>query len=265
MDFLHTWAMLPQSMYPMDLRASTIAHTGADIYGDLGLKRYGTLSYTVYTGKRSDDPRGGYRYGLAGTGTPLTSAIRGWMTGADARWTTPVEGLVLGASFNNQQGEGDARYMAAGGVPFSFKTKRNHTTVFYYEYSVGKLRLAGEYQRNLQTIAISKLPLPDNNTDSRGWYVSGAYRLIKRLEVGTYYSQSVPMWSAARTLPSDYIYDHAVTARVDLTRFWTVKVEGHFMDGYGSPYSLRGFYLQDNPQGLKPSTNMLLIRTGFNF
>jgi len=56
-----------------------------------------------------------------------------------------------------------------------------------------------------------------------------------------------------------------VTARVDLAKFWDLKIEGHFMDGYGNPQSLRGFYLQDNPDGLKPKTNMLVIRTGWNF
>jgi len=37
------------------------------------------------------------------------------------------------------------------------------------------------------------------------------------------------------------------------------------MDGYGTPYSFRGFYPLDNPAGMKPKTNMLVIRTGWNF
>src|SRR4051812_20688683 len=36
-DFLHTWALLPQSMYPVDLRGSTIGHIGADVYGIISL------------------------------------------------------------------------------------------------------------------------------------------------------------------------------------------------------------------------------------
>ena len=55
------------------------------------------------------------------------------------------------------------------------------------------------------------------------------------------------------------------TARVDLKSFWNVKVDGHFMDGYGSPHAARGFYPHVNPQGLKPRTNMLVLRTGLNF
>src|SRR5580693_9416892 len=32
MEFLQTFALLPQSVYPLDLRSNTIAHTGGDIF-----------------------------------------------------------------------------------------------------------------------------------------------------------------------------------------------------------------------------------------
>src|SRR5208337_1621442 len=55
LDFLRTFALLPQSVYPTDIRDATIAHTGGDIYGDVSLKRgLGDLSYTAYVGHRSD-------------------------------------------------------------------------------------------------------------------------------------------------------------------------------------------------------------------
>jgi hypothetical protein len=44
-----------------------------------------------------------------------------------------------------------------------------------------------------------------------------------------------------------------------------VKVEGHFMDGYNNSFYPAGFYPSVNPQGLQPKTNLLVIRTGFNF
>jgi hypothetical protein len=34
------------------------------------------------------------------------------------------------------------------------------------------------------------------------------------------------------------------------------------MNGYGTTDAFRGFYLQDNPQGFKRDTNLLIIRTG---
>jgi hypothetical protein len=49
-----------------------------------------------------------------------------------------------------------------------------------------------------------------------------------------------------------------------MTHWWDVKVEGHFINGYGDTYSARGFYLRDNPN-LMPTTDLLIVRTGFYF
>lgn len=67
------------------------------------------------------------------------------------------------------------------------------------------------------------------------------------------------------SLPANHIYDKVITARVDLNRFWNVKVEGHFMDGYGASTSPDGFYPQVNPQGYKPNTNAMVLKTSFDF
>jgi hypothetical protein len=111
----------------------------------------------------------------------------------------------------------------------------------------------------------------------RGWYVSGAYRICKRVQIGSYYSRytianvvtgalSVFYPSATDTnLPTGHEYDKVITGRVDLNRFWYVKVEGHFMNGYGSGPYPTGFYSQVNPQGFKPNTNALVVKTGINF
>src|SRR5271156_2251757 len=49
LDFLHTFVLLPQSIYPTDIRDATIAHTGGDIYGTVSLAhRLGDLFYTAY-------------------------------------------------------------------------------------------------------------------------------------------------------------------------------------------------------------------------
>jgi hypothetical protein len=56
-----------------------------------------------------------------------------------------------------------------------------------------------------------------------------------------------------------------VTGRVDLNRFWNVKVEGHFMDGFGFGAYSNGYYPQVNPGGFAANTNALVMKTGFNF
>jgi hypothetical protein len=65
--------------------------------------------------------------------------------------------------------------------------------------------------------------------------------------------------------PGNHIYDKAISARLDLNRFWDLKIEGHFMDGYANTGYPAGFYPLQNPTGFKTNTNALVLRTGFHF
>jgi hypothetical protein len=106
---------------------------------------------------------------------------------------------------------------------------------------------------------------PESARAGRGSSASVAYRLSRHLELGTYHSRFISDRNLPTNADDNHIYDQAVTARVDLTSYWNVKVEGHFIDGYGSPYSAHGFYPTQNMTGFQPRTNMLVLRTGVNF
>ena len=281
LDFLHTFALLPQSVYPTDLRDATIAHVGGDIYGNVTLQhKLGDLSYTGYVGHRSDSEYSGYRYYLSSFGAQIKS-YGGLQYGADLRWSTPLKGLVIGVSRMNEEitAKGsvvDPLNPGAGLVPYSEFSKADWTNQFYGEYTKGRLRIDSEYRRYWRNQEISD-STSESFADMRGWYVSGAYRICKRLQIGSYYSRytitnvvtgalSAFYPPATDTnLPANHIYDKVVTARVDLTKFWNVKVEGHFMNGYGSGPYPNGFYTQVNPQGFMPNTNALVVKTGVNF
>jgi hypothetical protein len=98
LDFLRAFALLPQSVYPTDIRDATIAHLGGDVYGMISLRhRLGDLSYTVYAGHRSDSIYSGYPYLLSQYGANFKS-FGGLQYGGDLRWNTPVRGLLVGAS-----------------------------------------------------------------------------------------------------------------------------------------------------------------------
>jgi hypothetical protein len=280
-DFLRVFALLPQSVYPTDLRDATIAHLGGDVYGRIFLKhRLGDLAYTAYAGHRSDSIYSGYPYLLSQYAISFKS-YGGLQYGADLRWTTPVKGLLIGASRMNEDitAKGAAVYPlnpGAGFVPFLEFSKSDWTNQFYGEYVAGKLRIDSEYRRYLRDQWFFGVT-SENVSDIRGWYVSGAYRIVKHLEIGSYYSRysitSIITGALAPTyidqtdtnLPANHIYDKVITARVDLNRFWNVKVEGHFMNGYGNSTYPDGFYPQQNPQGFAPNTNALVMKTSFNF
>ena len=94
-EYLNT-ALLPQSLYPLDLRGLTISHIGGDVYGSFSPHGLGRFAYTVYGGKAPSDPTGGNRYALSSYGLNITGA-RGTIRGADLKWTPPIPNLQLGA------------------------------------------------------------------------------------------------------------------------------------------------------------------------
>ncbi len=279
MEFLHTNILLPQSVYPTDLRDALIRHKGGDIYGEIPLKRLGSMAYTAYAGMRSDSRYGGYPYLLSANGGHITS-YGGLQVGEDLRWSTPLKGLLVGASHMGADVTGTGAWDMSGlgqpgfMMPYSEHSRRDWTNQFYGQYMHGNLRLESEYKRYWRDQIIFN-GMWEVTTDVRGWYTLGAYRISRRLELGGYYSRWMVSWwntmpglvqAASQSSPDRHLYDKVITARVDLNRFWNVKVEGHFMDGYGSLYMYpAGFYMQDNSQGLKPKTAMLMLRTGFNF
>jgi hypothetical protein len=54
-EFLTPFALLPQSVYPLDTHDANIAHEGGDLYGDVSVSRHsGTFSHVVYGGAGRD-------------------------------------------------------------------------------------------------------------------------------------------------------------------------------------------------------------------
>lgn len=282
LDFLYPFALLPQSIYPTDLRDATIAHIGGDVYGTVSLERgRGAVSYTVYAGHRSDSIFSGYPYLLSEFDTYFKS-FGGLQYGGDLRWSTPLRGLLVGASRVDEDTKDTGTSVnplnpAGGTIPYTEHSRSDWMNQYFATYSVRKLRLDSEYRRYVRDEILFGASA-SNLDDVRGWYVAGSYRVLKRLEVGSYYSRyditsvfggllaqiGIPN-ETDTSQPANHIYDKVVTARIDLTRFWYLKIEGHFMSGYGDSTYPDGFYPQENPQGFKPDTNALVLKTGMYF
>ena len=265
LGFVHTFALLPQSMYPTDLRDATIAHTGGDIYGRIPLRRkLGELAYTAYVGHRSDSIYSGYPYLLTQFDIFYRS-LGGLQYGGDIRWSTPVRGLLVGVSRLDQDITGKGTTL---GLATAEHSKQDWTNQFYGQYKYRRLRLDSEYRRYLRDQIIFNGQGEDED-DVRGWYIAGAYRFTKRFELGSYYSHYTVTSTFANdintNLPGLHEYDKVVTGNFDFNRFCNLKIEGHFLDGFGNAPYPDGFYSQVNPQGFQPNTNALVIKTTFKF
>ena len=281
LDFLRVFALLPQSIYPTDLRDATIAHLGGDVYGNVTLRQgLGNLSYTAYAGHRSDSIYSGYAYFLRQYATYIKS-YGGLQYGVDLRWRTPLRGLLVGASRLDEdiagKGVGVSPFNPVAGVqPYYESSKADWENQVYGEYEAGKLRIDAEYRRYWRNQQVFN-GTSEDLADVRGWYVSASYRVSKRFQFGSYYSHytvtnvtggllsTLAIPATDTGLPQNHDYDKVVAVRVDLNRCWNVKVEGHFMNGYGDAPYPNGFYPQVNPQGFSTNTNALVVKTGINF
>ena len=276
MDFANTFALMPQSVYPIDLRDSTIAHEGGDIYGKERLPRkLGTIAYTAYGGRRSDSMHSGYPYLLTGYGISLTN-YGGPVFGGDFRWNTPVRGLTVGISRLNEMITGKGSYNGTYGVPalpdhsYRESSKHDWTNLYYGRLVKEKFHAESEYRRYLRDQTIFS-GVTWVETDVRGWYVGGGYTVNKWLEAGSYYSHyrvfpfGGPGVSSAFPDAEKHDYDKAVTAKFTVNRYTYLKVEGHFMDGNATAFYPAGFYANVNPKGFADNTDALVVRTGFSF
>jgi len=269
MDFLRPFALLPQGVYPTAIREVTIAHKGGDIYGHISLGgKNGSLQYTAFAGERDDSKYGGYFY-LEQTPPPVLvlNSISALQYGGDLRWNTPIKGLLVGVSRFSESNEGDGQFDAgAGFMPFSQSSKADWNNQFYGQYIHNKFEVEAEYRRSwIDEFLYSGAE--EVQTNAKAWYVAGSYRVFRWLQVASYYSDlnvQSPIGPFGNS--NGYIHDKDVTLRFDANRYLNFKLEGHFMDGVGVPGVYPGgFFGIDNPNGLKPGTNAVVVKTNFNF
>lgn len=278
LEFLHTWALMPQSVYPVDSRGDTIAHLGGDLYGNISLRKLkaGELAYTAYGGNRGSDPESGFVYGLETSslvnGNYIVSigkkidSYGGPVYGADLRWTPPLKGLLVGASYMKLDVTTHGYYLS-NHLPYTQYTTTDKTIATYVQYTNGNFTFAGEYRkepRNSLFNTASGAP-SSSAKNARQGYVSAAYRVSKRLELGAYHSRIVRDWLANHGDPKNHIFDQVITARMDLTSYLDFKVEEHFIDGADIDSVMsRGFFAASNPGGIKPQMKMFVMRLGFH-
>lgn len=294
LTFLYTWALLPQSVYPMDLRGENIAHIGGDVTGKFRVKKLGTWTYTAFGGKQPGDMQGGFVYGI--NSPPTTPSVGGHTTtlasyggtqfGGDLRWRTPLKGLMAGSSFiaKDLTTTGTNYYwitgLAIASGPYAKYTNADHTTAFYGEYTLRNFRFDAEYRRqqrettnnqfkescNTKTgVCTSSQAVSTNSYDDRDWFAAASYRFTKWFEAGAYNSRYIPTWGTDWTAPANHIYDQTISSKFDVNRFVDLKVEGHFIDGNGGAKVDRGFYPNDNSKGYAAATDLLVVRTEFHF
>lgn len=260
-DPAYLWSLLPQSVYPLASRNSTLSHYGGVAYGaaSLGL-RLGKLEYRAWGGERSLQANDGYFVLLKEWGFDLPNGLDGITYGAALRWKTPLPGLTIGASDSKQNNWNDVITQANGALTGTILLHHFHEPNYFGSYEKARLMLAGEVSRLDPTLTVSFngiKPLAFR-TDAREWYAMASWKVSNKLNAGVYDSQFINHQVGLG--PSRYSKDWALSGRYDFNQFLYAKVEQHFIEGTALSYDITL-----NPGGLKPNTRLSILKVGVSF
>ena len=243
LDATRVFAFLPQSVYDARLRDFNSSFDGGMAYGNIELKKAGSLDYRLYGGHIGlSTSSGANDYFNNDAPLPNRSFTMGATFGTSLFWNTPLQGLRAGYSYQGFQNFTADRIGGAGTnaliIPRGTDLYSRH--LLSAEYTYDKWVFAAEAGMDLAHYNIS-LPagsgIPGggpNIQDFKSYYAYASITrsITDRLKLGAYYSYS----DQKLTGIAAYHFtqgDVAVSARYDFTDYLLTKLELHYMDGSG--------------------------------
>ena len=273
-DMVRTSVLLPSSVYSEPLRDLMIAINGVELYGMLPAGPLGNIQYKAQAGYTDVSTEN------SGLTAMLEDALRAAdfsvgdietedSYGGSLIWLTPIDGLRIGTSLKQLgfKATGDI-FVALPSPPFPGNIDEETTfimdDVMIYtlsaEYMVGNLTLATEasHTEGDYLLPSSIIPKLDEGTyEKDGIYFGASYRFSEWFELGSYYSY-------LDNIDNDFqSHDLALSTRFDVTDSWSIKLEGHYLNGneYAMP-------LNDNPSNTAMDGEdwfMFAAKTTFSF
>ncbi|WP_207679021.1 hypothetical protein [Desulfonema magnum] len=274
-DMLRTSVLLPQSVYNRFLRETMVVQ-GLGLYGNVSAGAAGTLAYDAYFGTEDIDTEGGLGKFASAQGI-LKNCTIGHIFGGRIKWKTPLDGLLLSSSFLEFEIVYDMEARTEPVVKMEVSVPEWQLFIFSAKYGMGDMTIVGEYSRqsgdvtitqNLSNLGLPNPPPMEAGIYNEGYYGMISYRFTDWFEAGTYYSVYYPdpddrdgENQAAMGKP-DYTAwqkDWTLSTRFDITDFWLVKLEVHFIDGVALCADA------DNPDGYEKDWTLFAVKTTFNF
>jgi hypothetical protein len=189
-------------------------------------------------------------------------------------WETPVDGLRL------RQTSGSYHYNFGGTIPYAQENGEADGLIFQEEGNQVFAIFSVDYMRERLSLATEWFRVWENSDDvdtdgdnyedaqQEGGYVGASYRFGERFELGAYYSVyyedgddkegkdfeelGLPKYLAWQK-------DAALTVRFDLNEHWTIKAEGHWINGAAR------LFLFNPPDTIEEESFLLAVKTTFNF
>lgn len=233
-DSIRPFVLLPQSVYDARLRDFNSALNGGMVYGNVGLRKLGSLDYKAFYGEipmTVNSGAGDYlNTGLAAQNLAI-GMDHAW--GGSVFWNTPISGLRAGYSYSEFGELQTTRRVTFGPTTYTYtKTADAYQRhLVSLEYSRGDWLFAAEAGReDGDFVLVGFGPTTTRPAKIEYAYFSASRRINAWLELGTYVSYSQDRQS---TNPLLRQADYALSAKFDLRENLIFKLEGHYMNGAG--------------------------------
>lgn len=245
LDAVRPFVLLPQSVYDNRLRDFSAAFNGGMAYGNVEMKKVGSLDYRLYVGKMplSTDSGASDYFNTDAPFPNLTIGFKAAYGGA-LFWNTPVTGLKVGYSYSRFKDFSTLRFVPFRGL-FAYKdTPHYDRHLFSIEYITGDWVFAAEAGREHPTYNAhypNLAPYAYLFAKSNYHYFSASRRLSPQFELGAYYSYSDFAQSAIGSpvqIPLTKQGDYALSLRYDVNEHLLLKLEGHYYDGSGKIFDI---------------------------
>ncbi len=147
-DPSYMWSLLPQSVYAITTRNSSLSQFGGVAYGTFKLgQKLGKLEYRGWSGDIAVGSGDGLFVKNAETGTTLPNGLSGMENGTALHWITPLPGLMAGASFMRLNTWSDPLSVGYGKYLGTETINPANKPNYFAKYEKDKLMVATEYQR----------------------------------------------------------------------------------------------------------------------
>ena len=270
LDSTRPFVLMPQGVYDARLRDFQASFDGGMAYGNIDLKRVGSIDYKLFGGHiPMSTSSGASDYFNTDAPFPNLAISMDYAYGCSAFWNTPLTGLRVGYSFSRFADLDTMRY-----VPFraqnTFKKAPEYDRhLASVEYTMGDWVFAAE-----GGVDDTQYNLEFQNGTQYGtlfpttyyYYFSAAWRPKKWLELGSYFSAYHFDQHGIGTpviFPDLDQKDVALSARFNFTDYLYLKLEGHYLDGAGMVFDL-----PSKPQPVAnrdDSWGMFTAKVGFAF
>lgn len=264
LDSTRPFVLLPQSVYDARLRDFQASVDGGMAYGNISLKKAGSLDYKVFYGVK-DMSTGSGASDYFNTDAPFPNLEIGMDSafGGNLFWNTPLQGLRVGYSFSRFENFRTLRYVTPRAMNGSNVKPTYDRHLASIEYTKGNWVFAAEGGLDDADAYVEYPNIPVSihlYPSTYYYYVSATWRPKRWLELGAYYScyhfdQDKTSGTTLKFDKSDQ-GDFALAARFDLNDYLLFKIEAHYMDGSGAIFNT-----PSRPQPLAQRDNSWVMLT----